>query len=209
MDGESPEASVVGGADRCGVPEPGPCLHRDPARGGGLALSASADLGLPALPYGGVDPFGDGLGRVFAFALAVALHRPLADPDLLGNGFGRLELLHQEVDARLQRLGRLAGEGFPVGPLDGVLDLCHGSALLDSGVLAAGAGRRGPGLVRRAGGGHGLLSFVEDGVAALDVPGGVVALFHQVDCPEHQLDAFQLGQARGGSEAEAAGLRFA
>jgi hypothetical protein len=125
VDGESAEASVVGGADGCGVGEAGPGFHGDAARGGGLFPAASADLGLPTRPYGRADPFGDGAWRVFAFALAVALHRPLADPDLRRDGFGRLELLDQEVDARLECLGRLAGEALPVGAFDGVVDLSH------------------------------------------------------------------------------------
>lgn len=40
--GEPAEPSVVGRADRCGVAEPGPGLHRDPAGGGGLLLPALA-----------------------------------------------------------------------------------------------------------------------------------------------------------------------
>ena len=48
-----------------------------------------------------------------------------------------------------------------------------------------------------------------DGVAALDVAGRVEALLHQVDRPQHRLDALVLDQAGGEAEAEAAGLRLA
>lgn len=44
--GQSSEPSVVGRADRRGVPEPGPRLHRDPGRGCRLLLPALAHLRL-------------------------------------------------------------------------------------------------------------------------------------------------------------------
>jgi hypothetical protein len=56
-----------------------------------------------------------------------------------------------------------------------------------------------------------LLAFVQHGVVAvaLDVPGRVEALLHQVDRPGHHLHTFGLRQARGRHEAEPAGLQLA
>lgn len=57
VDGQPAEAVVVGRADRRGVTESGPGLHRDAGAGAGGSLRAAAlaHLGLPAGPYGGVE----------------------------------------------------------------------------------------------------------------------------------------------------------
>src|SRR4051812_45477115 len=95
VDGEAAEASVVGGADGCGVSEPGPGLHRDPGCGGGLFLAAFAYLWLPAGAYGVVDFRGDVGAGVFAGAAAVAVDGVGGDPDLLRDRAGAAQLPDQ------------------------------------------------------------------------------------------------------------------
>ncbi len=51
-----------------------------------------------------VDTASDGPGRLFALTGAVALHRPLSDPEFLGHGLGRLQRLQQEVRSALLRV---------------------------------------------------------------------------------------------------------
>lgn len=134
MDGEPSEASVVGGADRGGVSEAGPRLHCDPAGGGGLSLPALAHQRLPALPYRVVDLRGDVGAGVLASTAPVAVHGVGGDPEFPRDGLRAAHLLEQEPDLPLERFGRLAGEGFPVGPLDRVVDLSgHSFTLLRPG----------------------------------------------------------------------------